>query len=109
MLANAQKGVMTSCVERFAGFVGNMAAARPDVLDNVDWDEMVDEYADMLGISPKVIVPIAKVVQLRAQRNQQAAQDRMMQQTMAGVEGAKTLSDTQVGGGRNALEAMIGG
>ena len=108
MLANAQKAVMTSGIERFSSYVGNIAAVRPDILDNVNWDEMVDDYADMLGVSPKVIVPYAEVVKARAKRDQQAAQDRAMAITAAGVQGAKTLSETDLGGGRNALQRLGG-
>jgi hypothetical protein len=46
---------------------------------------------------------------LRQQRNQQAQQQMAMQQSMAAAQGAKTLSDTDVGGGQNALMKMIGG
>jgi hypothetical protein len=45
---------------------------------------------------------------LRQQRNQQAQQQMAMQQSMAAAQGAKTLSDTDVGGGQNALMKMIG-
>jgi hypothetical protein len=108
MLAQAQKTVMSAGVERFAQFVGNLAGAKPEVLDKVDFDEMVDEYADFMGVSTKIVVPYAKVLQMRMQRAQAQAQQAAMQQTMAGVQGAQVLSKTDVGGGKNALQAMVG-
>lgn len=108
MLAEAQKAASTAGIERLAGFVGNLAAVKPEALDNIDIDEMIDEYADMLGVSPKVIVATAKVIQLRAARNQQMQQQQTLQNSMAAAQGAQTLSQTDVGGGVNALQKMIG-
>ncbi|NIF51417.1 portal protein [Burkholderia sp. Ax-1724] len=108
MLSEAQKAAATASVERFAQFVGNIAGAVPDALDNVDWDEMIDEYAEMLGVSPKVVVPLAKVVQIRSQRAKQQAQQQQGANAMAAVQGAQVLSNTDVGGGVNALQKLVG-
>ena len=109
ILSQAQKAVMTTGIERFVSFVGRIGAAVPSAMDNVDWDEMVDQYADYLGVSPKVIVPYAKVLQVRQQRQQQQAQQASIQTSLAAAQGAKTLSDTVVGGGQNALQMMMNG
>lgn len=109
MLAEAQKAASTASVERLAQFVGNLAGAVPGALDNVDWDEMIDEYADMLGVSPKVIVATAKVQQIRAQREQHNQQQAAMQNSLAAVQGAQGLSQVDVGGGQNAIQRIIGG
>ncbi|TDY26291.1 head-to-tail connecting protein [Paraburkholderia sp. BL6665CI2N2] len=108
MLSEAQKAAATASVERFAQFVGNIAGAVPDALDNVDWDEMIDEYAEMLGVSPKIVVPLAKVLQIRAQRAKQQAQQAQGANAMAAVQGAQVLSNTDVGGGVNALQKLTG-
>jgi hypothetical protein len=34
-----------------------MASFKPDVLDKFDADKWADNYADMLGVSPELIVP----------------------------------------------------
>ncbi|MEC4595469.1 portal protein [Burkholderia vietnamiensis] len=108
MLSEAQKAAATASVERFAQFVGNIAGAVPGALDNVDWDEMIDEYAEMLGVSPKVVVPLAKVMQIRAQRAKQQQAAQQAQNAMAAVQGAQVLSNTDVGGGVNALSKLVG-
>lgn len=109
MLAEAQKAISTAGIERLAAFVGNIAGAVPGALDNIDWDETIDLYADYLGCSPKVIVPLTKVMKIRQQRAQQQQEQQALQTSMAAAQGAKTLSDTEVGGGRNALQMMMGG
>lgn len=113
ILAQAQRAVMTTGIERLVAFVGNIAAGQegkgqhPDVLDNLDWDKIIDKYAGMLGVDSSVVVPYAKVVRIRAARAQAQQASMMQQQAMAAVQGAKVLSETDVGGGQNALQRMI--
>lgn len=108
MLAQAQKAASTAGIERLIGVAGNMAAAKPEVLDNLDFDQIIDDYADLLGVSPKSVVSIEKVRQIRAQRNAQQQQQLALQNSMAAAQGAETLSKTDVGGGQNALQRMVG-
>ncbi len=109
VLADAQKAVATTGIERLFGFVGNIAAARPDALDNIDFDEGIAEYADALGVSSKLILAPGKVAAIRAQRAQQQQQQLAFQNSLAAAQGAQTLSNTDVGGGQNALQKMLGG
>lgn len=107
VLAQAQKAVATSGVERFAGFVGNLAAVNPAVLDKFDADQAVDEYGDALGVSPRIIRSdddVAKLRQARAQQEQAAQAAQMMQMA---AQGAETLSRTDMRGD-NALTRMLG-
>ena len=108
MLALAQRGLATAGIEKLWGFAGNLAAARPGVLDNLDEDETIDEYADALGVSPKLLRDRRIVAQMRAQQAQQAQAQQAMQAGSAAVQGAQTLSQTDVGGGQNALQLMLG-
>lgn len=109
VLAQAQKAAMTTGMEQFATFVGRIFATQPDVADNVDFDEMVQLYGEHTGVDPRVLKPFADVMKARAARAKQQQAATAMQATMAGVQGAKVLSETDVGGGKNALESMAGG
>ena len=113
MLAQVQKAVATTGIERLVSFVGNVAAAQPEALDNIDFDEVVTEYADMLGISPRMIASQEKIMAIRQARasaaTQQQAQNQALKVGMTAVQGAKILSQTEIGGGVNALEAMTSG
>lgn len=108
MLAQAQKAVATGGIERLSSYVGNVAAVRPDVLDKVNWDQTVDEYADALGVPPTLIVPDEQVAEIRAQRQkaEQAQQQAAMLQQAA--QGAETLSKADMGGD-SVLAAITGG
>lgn len=108
MLADAQKAAATTAIERVAAFTGNIGAAVPDVFDNIDWDEAVEEYADLLNLSGKLIRDPKVVEQLRQNRQQQKQAEAALQTSMAAAQGAKTLSEADVGGGQNALQMMMG-
>jgi len=107
-LADAQKSTATTGIERLVAFVGNLAAAKPDTLDNVDFDETVREYAGLIGVTQKLIVAQRKRDEARKERMRQTAQQQAMQMSMAGVRGAKVLSDTPVGSGQTALDKILG-
>ncbi|UOF77461.1 head to tail connecting protein [Caudoviricetes sp.] len=108
-LSVAQNVKDTVPIEQFASFIGNLAGVFPDVRDKFAVDETVDDYGRALGLNPKVIRATDKANAIREQRNQQMQQQQMMQQGLAMAQGAKTLSETQVGGGANALALAMGG
>lgn len=109
MLAEAQRAVATTGIERLLTLTGSLAGIDLGVMDNVNTDEMVDEYAQLLGVSPRLVRARDEVAQLRQQRAQQEEQDRILEAAAPTVDAAKTLSETDVGGGQNALQAMISG
>ena len=108
VMAQAQKSIGVSAIERFVGFVGQVAQAKPEVLDKLDTDQLVDSYADSVGVSPTVVVPDEVVAQIRQQRAEQAQMAQQMQMAQMAVQGAKDLSQTSTEG-QNALTAMAGG
>lgn len=108
VLAQAQKAASLGSIERVFAFAGSIAGAKPEVLDKLDADTAVDRYAEDIGAPADIIVGEDEVKKIRAQRQleqQQAAAAARAQQL---AEGAKTLSQTEVGGGRNALQAVTG-
>lgn len=108
MLAMAQRGLATAAIEKVWGFAGSLAGVKPEVLDKLDPYETIDEYADALSVSPRIIVPTDKALAAGQARAQQAAQQHAAQIGTAAVQGAQTLSQTEVGGGKSALEAILG-
>ena len=109
VLAEAQRVAATSGVERVLGLAGNLAAAAPDVMDNIDVDQAINEYGSMMSVTMKMFRDKKVVEKIRADRAKQNQQAQLLEQTVAGAKGAKTLSETDVGGGQNALQQMIGG
>ena len=108
VMAQAQKLVGLSGLERFSGYVGNLAGVKPDVLDKVDLDQAVDEYGEMTGVPPRVIVPDERVAEIRAARAQAAENAQRLAALEQAAKGAKLLSETDTRGD-NALTALLGG
>ena len=108
ILAQAQKAADLGSVERLWAMAGSIAAVKPDVLDKLDADETMDVYADKLGAPSAVVVPDDVVAKIRAGRAQKAAQAEALAAATVAADGAETLSNTDVGGGRNALQSVLG-
>ncbi|EPN9344612.1 portal protein [Cronobacter sakazakii] len=107
VMAQAQKAIGLSSLERFVGFVGNLASAKPEALDKLDVDQAIDNYAVMSGVSPTVVVPQEQAQQTRNDRAQQHQQAMALQTGMAAVQGAKTLSEAKTAD-PNLLTALAG-
>ena len=108
VISQAQKAVATVGIERTVSFVGNLAAVNPEVLDKIDFDQTVDEYAMMTGVPPTIIRSDEMVEQVRQQKAQAADAQKQMAMLQQGAESAKTLSQADVGG-ENALAALLQG
>jgi len=91
LLAQTQKMIGLQPVETFLGFVGNAASLNPDVLDKVDFDEMVDEYGDATGVPPKMIVSDETVEAIREARAKAAMEAQQMEMAMAVAQGVKDV------------------
>lgn len=112
MLALAQQAQASAGMERLLQVAGGMAGIDPTVLDNIDKDAFIRKYADYMTVSPGIMRPpeaVAKIRKDRARQEAQAQQTALAAQAGTdAVEGAKTLSQTDVGGGQNALQLMLG-
>jgi hypothetical protein len=79
IMHQAQKMAGIASVERFAGFVGQIAQVNPEVLDYVDDEELIRAHADAMGIPPKILrtpeaVAAIKDARQKAQQQQAAAE-----------------------------------
>lgn len=108
IMAQAQKLLGITGLERMAGFVGQLAAVRPDVLDKVNFDQIVDEYAGMVGIPPNLIRTDEQTEAIRVQRERAQQQQQQLAQAQQMANVAKTTSETNLGGD-NGLSRMLAG
>lgn len=102
MLAQAQRAVATNSVDRYVASLGMVAQVKPDVLDKFDSDVWADQYADMLGVDPKLIVPDAKVALIRQQRAEVQQALAQQEQAAQAIQNAQALSQADTSG-KNAL------
>jgi hypothetical protein len=106
-MAQAQKMVGIGAIERWIGFVGNVAAIYPDARHKVDAVSAVDSVGEMLGVPQKLIRPDEDVKQIMSQEAAQAQAQQAMQTGMAGVQAAEMLSNAQTSKG-NLLQTIAG-
>lgn len=88
MMAQAQKTLGLTAIDRTAGFVAQLFATFPSAADMLDVDKTVQVYARATGVPPEMIRDEAAVKKLREERaKQQKAQAAMAQ----APEAAKTM------------------
>ena len=107
LLAQAQKMVALGAIERTAGFVGGLATTGfPEVIHKFDASQAVDEYAESVGVPPRIIRSDEKANE-RAQQAAQAQQRAAaLEQGQQAAQTAKTLSETERGKD-SALDAAL--
>jgi len=108
ILSDAQKASGTIAIERFLQMSGQLLGVYPDTQGIPNVEELLREYAESIGIKPKGLHSREEVAQSMAakQQQEQLAQTAGIGQQLA--QGAKVLSDADIGGGQNALQAMMG-
>lgn len=108
LLAVAQRAIGAGSIERFSGFMGNLAAGNPEILDKWDMDQTADEYADAIGVPASMIRSDDEVKKLRDGRQAQVqAQQAAMAAEQAAVT-AETLSKADTGRDSNLLADILG-
>jgi hypothetical protein len=116
-LAKAQESAKVSSIERVWSFAGNISQLKqdPSVMDKLDADQTIDEYADAVGDPASIIRGDDEVLEMREQRAQAAAEAQQQEGMALAAEGiggmadaAKTMSETDTAG-QNLLTDMAGG
>ena len=113
MLESAQAAAATAGIERLFQTVGGLAGVDPQIMDNIDFDYGLEKMSALLHNDPKLIRSQASLSQIRRKRDQDMQQQKIMQmadQAQKLSAGAKTLSETQMGGpgGGSALDSITG-
>jgi len=115
LLALAQKAASTGGIEAIVNMGAQLAQIKPDVLDNINADELLQEYSSLLGNKQKILNGPKTVEAIRQQRAaEQQKQQKMAQMgqmaemanTAAGA--ANTMSQTDIGSGDSALASILG-
>ena len=108
LLAQAQEAVAAASIERTFSFAGNLTAVFPDIVDNLNADEAIRSYGEIIGTSPEIMRDAEEVALLRQQRAEAQQAEQQMMQLQQGAQAAKVLSeaDTQ---NPNALTALLQG
>jgi len=109
ILAQAQKAIGVSSIERAIGFAGQVATTTQSLnaLDLLDSDEAIRQYFELIGVPPTLVRADDQVAAIREQRAQAQQAEQMQQQLGSVIQGAQMLSETDTGG-NNALTQLAG-
>ncbi|HLX18446.1 MAG TPA: portal protein [Bradyrhizobium sp.] len=113
MMELAQRAAETASMERGFSVLGSLseaskAAQQPDPIRTVNLDKAWNFYAERVGF-PMTVMRSAREVAAIDKANAQAAQQAQAAQAgMAAVSAGQGLSNIQVGGGQNAVSALLG-
>lgn len=109
IMAQAQKALGLGALRDFTGYVMELGKATgdPSIWDKVDRDELIDQYGDATGVTPRVIVDDEQVAQVRAARAQAARQQQQLAAAEQAAATAQTLSQTDTDR-KNALTDLLG-
>jgi len=107
ILSVAQSAVGVAPTERFLQLIAQVGQLVPSALQLPNWEDMLRDYARDVGVkAAHVRSPDEFNAALKQEQDQVAAQQAAVQGEQL-VSGAKTLSETDVGGGSNALQALL--
>lgn len=106
ILAQAQRMVAVAGIDRLAGFAGNLVEVWPDMRHKINAQQMVDEYAEALGVNPRIVRGDDEVEAMVQRENEAQRAQQAMEQGEQGANIAKTLSDTQTQDD-NALNTLM--
>lgn len=108
VMAQAQKLVGLGAQERLVGHVAQVASFHPEALDKLDFDSEIDEYADKVGASAKLVRSADEVAAIRQARQQAQQAQQALAATQAAAGAARDLAGASLDG-NNVLTAIAGG
>ena len=98
-LAQAQKAVKISAMERFTTFTINLAQSLdPSLKNKLNASKIVDDYADFANISPEQIVPTKELEKLKQKEEEQEQQKAMLDNIKVGSEIISNIAGTDAYG-----------
>jgi hypothetical protein len=109
MLKLAQDATDAVAIQEVLSLAGNLAGVDPQIMDVIDVDQALMFYSKRKSTPPEIIRTMQGIAAIRQQRQDQQQQAMQADQAQKLAMGAKTLSQADMGGGTNALQALAGG
>lgn len=102
IMAQAQKMVSLSGIDRLLAAGANLEKVRPGTMDKIDTDQAIDELGDILGVPPKMIRTDDQVASIREQQQQAIAAQQRAELGATMAKSARDLASADTSG-KNAL------
>lgn len=106
VMAQAQQLVAAGSIERLSDYVGNISAVWPEARHKFDALQAIDDYSEVLGVSPQVVRADDEANERIAAEQQAAQQAQGMAMGQQLADTAKTASETEMEGD-NALTNIM--
>jgi hypothetical protein len=94
MMHQAQKSSELGGLRSLVEFTLPIAAVDPSAMDNLDLDNILNNFADSAGVPPNSMVPKDTVAEIRTARARQAQREKDAAVAEQEAAAAKTLSET---------------
>ncbi len=98
VLAQAQQLVSTSGIQQMAEFAGGLAQFWPEAGHKIKASQMVDDFAESIGVNPRSIRSDDEVAEIQAAQQQQQQQQQAMEQAQQVANMAKAASEVNLNG-----------
>jgi hypothetical protein len=108
VLAQAQRSVAVNGMERLLQTAMALAPAKPDILDKLNFDQVIDDMGEAFGVNPAIVVSDQDVAAMRQQRAQAMQAQQAAAVAPQVVEGAKTASEIDANNLRDVLGSLQG-
>lgn len=103
MLAQAQRAITTNSSDRFVLGLLTVAKGKPGVLNKFNEKAWADDYADSLGVNPKLLNDDKTVEAIEEAQAKAAQAAQQAEMANSASQTAKNLGQTPTGGAPNAL------
>lgn len=107
-LAQAQRAVASQGMDQLIGRAINMSSVKPDVLDKINFDQIIDDTGDMFGVNPALIVPDDVVANIRAERAQKQAAQNALASAPLMANAAQSASQIDTGNMQDVMNMYQG-
>ncbi len=106
LLAQAMKLVGVTGLERVTGFTANLTAVWPEARHKVNPGELIDEYADRVGVNPSVLRGEDEYREAVSAEQQAAVAAQAQEATAQAADTAKVASEIPLDDG-NVLDTIL--
>jgi hypothetical protein len=93
VMSKAQKLVGTAAVERLLQLAANIAPMNPSIVQKIDFDATLEEYADMVGTPPRVVKDQQQVDMERQAQAQAAQQQKAVEASQVAAQNIRDLAN----------------
>lgn len=108
ILSVAARALSVVPTERFLQLIGGVAPLYPKAINIPNFENMIRDYGTAIGVNARAMNPAKVTEQMNKQQDELAQQREAAAQGEALVGAGKTLSETDVGGGANAAQLLLG-